>query len=104
MAYYVYILTNRSKTLYVGVTNKLVRRVFEHKEKRVPGFTRRYNLDRLIHYEAFEDVRVAIHREKQIKGWLRARKIALIESSNPVWEDLTAGLCHPERSDGSRER
>jgi putative endonuclease len=92
MPYYVYILTNRSKTLYVGVTNHLVRRVWQHKEKRIPGFTRKYNLDRLVYYEIFGDVRGAIRREKQIKGWLRARKIALVESLNRQWQDLAPRL------------
>jgi len=89
--YYVYILTNRSRTLYTGVTNDLQRRVYEHKHKLVPGFTAKYNLTRLVYYEATPDIRAAIAREKQIKGWLRAKKIALIESMNPKWEDLSAG-------------
>ena len=95
--YYVYILTNRSKTLYVGVTNSLERRVFEHKHKLVPGFTARYNLTRLAHYESTGNVESAISREKQIKGWLRTKKIALIESTNPQWEDLSASWFDPER-------
>ncbi len=89
--YYVYILTNRSRTLYTGVTNDLQRRVYEHKHKLVPGFTAKYNLTRLVYYEATPDIHAAIAREKQIKGWLRAKKIALIESMNPKWEDLSAG-------------
>lgn len=92
MSYYVYILTNRSKTLYIGVTNDLLRRTHEHKRAGVPSFTRRYNLDQLVYYETFGDVRAAIRREKQVKGWLRARKIALIESMNPRWEDLSSTL------------
>ena len=87
--YYVYILTNRSKTLYVGVTNNLVSRVYQHKHKLVPGFTARYNLTRLAYYESTSDVDSAIAREKQIKGWLRRKKVALIESVNPGWEDLS---------------
>jgi putative endonuclease len=92
MPYYVYVLTNRSKTLYVGVTNNLGRRIWQHKEKRIPGFTRKYNLDRLVYYEVFGDVRAAIDREKQIKGWLRAKKTALVESLNPHWRELTPTL------------
>ena len=88
--YYVYIMTNKSRTLYTGVTNDLERRVYEHKQKLVPGFTAKYNIDRLVYYEATEDVNSAIYREKQIKGWLRAKKIALIESMNPKWTDLSA--------------
>ena len=81
--YYVYILTNRSGTLYVGVTNDLERRVYEHKNKLVPGFTSKYNVTQLAHFEQTSDVESAIAREKQIKGWRRAKKVALIESSNP---------------------
>jgi len=89
-SYYVYILTNASRTLYTGVTNDLERRVLEHKRKLIPGFTRRYNLTRLVYFEEFGDIRDAIAREKQIKGWLRARKVALIEATNPTWKDLSA--------------
>lgn len=81
--YYVYIMTNRSQTLYTGVTNDLQHRVYEHKQKLVDGFTKKYNLTKLVYYESTDDVRSAIGREKQIKGWLRAKKIALIESMNP---------------------
>ena len=88
--YYVYILTNRSKTLYTGVTNDLIRRVYEHKQKLIPGFTQKYNIDKLAYYEETVYVTAAITREKQIKGWLRAKKIALIESMNPEWHDLSA--------------
>jgi len=87
--YYVYIMTNRSGMLYTGMTNDLKRRVYEHKHKLVPGFTRKYNITRLIYYEETPDVRAAIAREKQIKGWLRAKKIALVESVNPEWKDLS---------------
>jgi putative endonuclease len=86
--YYVYIMTNRSKTLYTGVTNNLKRRVFEHKHHLVKGFTEKYNITRLVYYEITNDVGSAIAREKQIKGWLRRKKIALIESMNPEWRDL----------------
>ena len=87
--YYVYIMTNkRNGTLYVGVTNNLTRRVYEHKHKLVPGFTSKYGLSILVYYELFNDIRDAIAREKQIKGWLRIRKKALIDSQNPEWKDL----------------
>ncbi len=89
--YYVYIMTNRSRTLYTRVTNDPMRRVLEHKRKLVPGFTSRYNLQRLAYSETFSDIRAAIRREKQIKGWLRARKISLIESMNREWKDLSEG-------------
>ena len=87
--YYVYILTNKSGTLYTGVTNNLTRRVFEHKNGQVDGFTKRYNLKYLVYYEATNDVHAAIAREKQIKGWLRVKKLALINSVNPEWRDLS---------------
>jgi len=90
--YYVYILTNNSRTLYAGVTNNLPRRIYEHKNKLVEGFTKKYNLTRLVYYEISEDVRSAIAREKQIKGWLRSKKINLIESANPEWKDLSSEL------------
>ena len=88
--FYVYIMTNRSRTLYTGVTNDLERRVYEHKHELVPGFTQKYNITLLVYYEATPDIRSAIAREKQIKGWLRSKKIALIESVNPEWQDLSA--------------
>jgi putative endonuclease len=88
--YYVYIMTNVSRTLYTGVTGDLERRVCEHKQKLVPGFTSRYNITRLVYYEVTSDVHAALEREKQIKGWLRAKKVALIELRNPSWEDLSA--------------
>ncbi len=88
-SYYVYIMTNRSKTLYTGITNNLERRVYEHKQKLIPGFTSKYNITKLVYHEETNDVSVAIAREKQIKGWLRAKKIALIELENPEWKDLS---------------
>jgi putative endonuclease len=88
--YYVYIMTNKSRTLYTGVTNRLVRRVAQHKRKLVPGFTSQYNLTRLVYFEVFRDIRHAIQREKQIKGWVRKKKIALIIAKNPAWRDLSA--------------
>jgi putative endonuclease len=87
--YFVYIMTNRSKTLYTGVTNSLIRRVRQHKQGIGSGFTWKYKLDRLAYFERFEDVHRAIGREKQIKGWLRTKKIALIVSVNPAWRDLS---------------
>ena len=88
--YYVYIMTNKARTLYVGVTNNLEQRVAQHKEKLVEGFTSRYGLNELAYYASTNDVREAIAREKQIKGWTRAKKIALIEEMNPNWDDLSA--------------
>ncbi len=88
-SYYVYIMTNRSKTLYTGVTNNLERRVYEHKNKLVSGFTHKYNITKLVYYEETSDVNSALAREKQIKGWLRSKKMALIESENPEWKDLS---------------
>jgi len=87
--YFVYIMTNRSRTLYTGVTNNLERRVQEHRSKLVPGFTQRYNITQLVYWEEYRDVRDAIAREKEIKGWLRNKKIALIEFMNPHWDDLS---------------
>lgn len=85
--YYVYIMTNKSKTLNTGVTNNLERRVYEYKNKLVPGFTSRYNITKRVYYEEGNDVNVMLAREKQIKGWLRAKKIALIETNDPEWRD-----------------
>jgi putative endonuclease len=90
--YYIYIMSSRSSTLYIGVTNDLLRRVYEHKEKYIEGFTKRYSIDRLVYYEVCENVESAITREKQLKGWKRARKIMLIESINPEWKDFSLDL------------
>ncbi len=87
--YYVYIMTNGVRTLYIGVTNDLMRRVFEHKEKLTEGFTKKYNITLLVYYETASDIQVAIAREKQLKSWRRSKKIALIESSNPQWKDFS---------------
>ena len=87
--YYVYIMTNKSRTLYTGVTGDLMRRVYEHKNKLIKGFTSKYNIQYLVYYAATPSINSAIEREKQIKGWLRARKIALIDSMNPEWKDLS---------------
>lgn len=89
--YYVYIMASASRTLYTGVTNNLERRVSEHKRKLIPGFTSQYNTTRLVYFEVCGDIRAAITREKQIKGWLRRKKIALIESANRDWKDLSDG-------------
>jgi putative endonuclease len=99
--YFVYMMTNKNKTvLYTGVTNSLERRVWEHKEKTFPGFTKKYNCDRLIYFEIYGRIEQAIAREKQIKGWTRAKKNALIFPHNPRWEDLAKGWYSPE-SNGS---
>jgi putative endonuclease len=85
--FYVYIMANRSRVLYTGVTNDLARRIDEHKQGLIPGFTSTYRIHRLVYFEEFTDIRDAIAREKAIKGWVRARKIRLIEQLNPTWED-----------------
>ena len=90
--YYVYILSSRSRTIYTGVTNNLQRRIAEHRSGVVPGFTSKYKISRLVHFEMFADVRDAILREKQIKKWRREEKIVLIESRNPAWTDLAAEM------------
>ena len=89
--YYIYIMTNGVRTLYTDVTNDLMRRVFEHKEKLVDRFTKKYNITMLVYYETTGDIQAAIAREKQLKSWRRSKKIALIESSNPQWKDFSLG-------------
>ena len=89
--YYVYIMTNISGMLYTGVTNNLERRVYEHKMKLVPGFSTRYNLNQLVYFETTSNIEAAITREKQIKGWLRSKKVSLVNSVNPEWKDLSFG-------------
>jgi putative endonuclease len=89
--YYVYIMNSPTGTLYVGMTNDLKRRVYQHKQKMIPGFTRKYNITRLAYYEETSDVHTALTREKQIKKWRRSKKIALIKSLNPKWQDLSEG-------------
>ena len=89
--YYIYIMTNSSRTLYTGITTNLIRRVYEHKNKLIEGFTQKYNITKLVYYEITTDIQVAIQREKQIKGWLRKKKIASIEAANPEWKDLSEG-------------
>jgi len=87
--YFVYILTNkRNNVLYVGITNNLIRRVYEHKNKLISGFTSKYNVNKLVYYESFQSIFDAIKREKEIKGWKREKKVALINSFNPEWKDL----------------
>jgi putative endonuclease len=86
--YWVYIVASSSGTLYIGVTDNLFRRALEHKSGELQGFASQYGCDRLVYYEGFDDVLKAIDREKQLKGWRRAKKIALIESMNPRWDDL----------------
>ena len=88
--YWVYILANIHRTLYIGVTSNLQARVWEHKKALTPGFTARYGIDRLVYCESTDDVHAALAREKQLKGWTRRRKVALIESVNAGWEDLSA--------------
>ncbi|PIZ27332.1 MAG: hypothetical protein COY46_00105 [Chloroflexi bacterium CG_4_10_14_0_8_um_filter_46_9] len=105
--YYVYIMTNKSRTLYTGITNDLERRVYEHKNKLIKGFTKRYNITKLVYYEVTSDVHAAIEREKQIKGWLRSKKITLIKTMNPQWADLSEGWSQddalsPERGEHSQ--
>lgn len=88
--YYVYIITNYlNNVLYVGVSGNLTRRIFEHKNKLIPGFSSRYNLNKLVFFEAFNTPEEAISAEKKIKGWLRIKKIQLIKSINPSWNDLS---------------
>ena len=89
--YYVYIMTSPSGTLYTGMNSNLVRRVYEHKQRLVDGFTKKYNVTRLAYYEQTSDVQTALAREKEIKKWRRSKKIALIKSINPKWQDLSAG-------------
>ena len=88
--FYVYILSSKSRVLYTGITDDIYRRTWEHKNDVNPGFTRDYKVHRLVYYETFKYVNNAIVREKTIKGWLRRKKIALIEAENPTWEDLSA--------------
>ena len=88
--YFVYMLSSKSGTLYVGVTNDLVRRVWQHRQGSSDGFTKRYRINRLVWFESGGDVLEAIAREKQLKGWRREKKIALIVAQNPAWDDLSA--------------
>ncbi len=85
-------MTNRTRRLYIGITNDLHRRVYEHKHRLVPGFTSKYFLERLVYFEDTDDVGAAIGRQKELKGWRRSKKIALIQSVNPQWSDLSRDL------------
>ena len=91
LSFWIYITASRRRVLYTGVTNNLVRRIYEHREHLVPGFSSRYNVDRLVYFESAEEPLTAIAREKQIKGLSRSKKIALIERENPLWQDLSVG-------------
>jgi putative endonuclease len=100
--YCVYILASRSRNLYTGVTNDLERRMREHREGLVPGFTSRYRIFRLVHYEIFGDIRLAIAREKEIKGWRREKKLWLMRQHNPLWEDMSERLANERVADKER--
>jgi putative endonuclease len=89
--YYVYIMSNRTHVLYIGVTSDLENRAGQHQERASSGFTQRYHLIRLVYFEQYDKIADAIAREKQLKGWRRSKKIALIESLNPQWSDLSRG-------------
>ena len=89
--YFVYIMSSQTRVLYIGVTNDLERRVQQHKDGVGSAFTSRYRVKRLVHYEETSDVHAALARERYLKGWARARKVALIESENPEWKDLSEG-------------
>jgi putative endonuclease len=91
-SYFVYVLASRSHNLYTGLTNHLERRILEHRQGLVPGFTKRYGIHRLVHFEAFGEIRSAIAREKKIKSWSRKKRIVLIEAHNPTWADLAESL------------
>jgi putative endonuclease len=94
-SYFVYILGSLSGTLYIGVTSQPERRVAQHKEHKHPGFTNKYDVNRLLYWESFDDIRKAIGREKQLKGWRREKKIALIKSVNSHWLDLSKSWYEP---------
>jgi putative endonuclease len=106
--YFVYIMASKSRTLYVGVTSDLETRLIQHQCKLIPGFTKKYNISRLVWFDDFDDIDQAIEGEKKIKGWRRSKKIALIESKNPQWLGLAElppkldGSCQSERSEESQ--
>ncbi len=100
--YYVYIMASRSRVIYTGVTNNVKARVEQHKSGMVKGFSSRYDTTMLVHVESTEDVLAAIEREKQIKGWLRTKKVALIEDTNPDWSDLSEELFGDRRDSSLR--
>ncbi len=89
--YYVYIMASRSLNFYTGVTNSIYQRALQHKTGEIDGFTKKYNINRLVYYETFEHIGNAIAREKQVKAWTRAKRLALIKSINPTWQDLAEG-------------
>lgn len=90
---FIYILTNKNNTvLYTGVSSNIKQRIYDHKTKKHPGFTKKYNVDKLVYYERYNRIEEAIKREKQVKGWIRKRKEELINSINPNWEDLSENL------------
>lgn len=102
--YFIYIMASITGVLYIGVTNDLERRVYEHKTKALKGFTKKYNINQLVYFETTNEVDVATAREKKIKGWLRSKKVALINSINPEWKDLSrdwydSSVVLKERSD-----
>lgn len=99
--YYVYMISNKSKTLYVGMTNNIIRRMYEHKNKLIDGFTKRYKITKLVYFETTPDVNSAIKREKQLKNWHRQWKINLIESMNPGWQDLSLNWQNDEDAETS---
>ena len=101
--YYVYILASLSGTLYIGITDNLERRMVEHKAGLIPGFTKQYGVTRLVYFDVYNNVRNAIRREKQLKGWRREKKIALIRSKNPSWKDL-AKPWYESRGPSTRDR
>ncbi|WP_058188805.1 GIY-YIG nuclease family protein [Terracidiphilus gabretensis] len=100
--YFTYIMASRSHTLYIGMTGNLRLRVFQHKWHEKDGFTARYNCDRLVWFESFSDVSLAIQREKELKGWRREKKVALIEQANVTWQDLSRGWYDVEPADSKR--
>jgi len=110
--YYVYIMASRSLTLYTGVTGDIYHRALQHKSGGIEGFTKKYHINRLVYYETFKYVNNAIAREKQIKAWTRAKRLALIKTMNPTWQDLAEGwgerirlqIPHFVRDDNPKEK
>ena len=102
--YFVYIMSSQRRVLYIGISSNLPLRVWQHKTGALGGFTSKYNVTQLAYYECFHNVRDAIHREKEIKGWIRQKKVALIDSVNPKWKDLSARWFNPESDDKLRKR
>jgi putative endonuclease len=101
--FYVYMMTNRSRVVfYTGIANSLIRRVGQHQKGEIEGFTKTYHVNRLVFYEGFKDPRASISREKEIKGWRRSRKNALVEKLNPKWTDLSSTLFQPVRGPSLR--